>query len=148
MSDDNNSSGIFGAIISAVILVVIWPYLLALLGIYIAYMVVLAILAWIAENWILVAGLVCGALGIYYFFRYKLVSKACRYVFFKSQVKSIQVELSDTSQGIWTPSSSLYCYWCTKKLGLQNLERADKYYCQLCYGNINKAKTDPFTGRK
>ena len=144
MSDSNDSGGIIGAIISALILVAIWPYLLALLGIYIAYMVVLAILAWIAENWMLVAGLVCGALGVYCLFRHQLFSKAWRYAFFKTQAKSIQVELNDPSQRNWIPSTNLYCYWCTKKLGLQILERAGKYYCQFCYENICKTKEDPF----
>ena len=133
MSDNNDSGGIFGAIISAVILVAIWPYLLALLGIYIAYMVALAILAWIAENWILVAGLVCGALGVYCLFRYQLFSKAWRYAFSKTQAKPIAVELNDLPQRSWIPSTNLYCYWCTRKLGIQAWEKDGKYVCQECH---------------
>ena len=133
MSDDNNSGGIFGAIISAFILVAIWPYLLALLGIYIAYMVALAILAWIAENWILVAGWACGVLGIYVLFRYKLFSKAWRYIFSKAEAKPSQVEINDLPERSWIPSTNLYCYWCTRKLGIQAWEKDGKYVCQECH---------------
>ena len=44
MSDDNNSVGIVGSLISIFIVIAIWPYLLALLGIYIAYLMAIAIL--------------------------------------------------------------------------------------------------------
>lgn len=133
MSDDNNSGGIFGAIISAFVLVAIWPYLMALLGIYIAYVVALAILAWIAENWILVAGFACGILAIYCTFRYKLISKAWRYLYAKAQPKPIRVELNDLSERSRVPSTNLYCYWCTRKLGIQAWEKNGKYVCQECH---------------
>ena len=75
MSDDNDSGGIIGTIISVLILAAIWPYLLALLGIYIAYMAALAILAWIAENWMLTTVFVAGILIIYFIFKYKLIGR-------------------------------------------------------------------------
>ena len=75
MSDDNDSGGIIGTIISVLILALIWPYLLALLGIYIAYMAALAILAWIAENWMLTTVFVAGILIIYFIFKYKLIGR-------------------------------------------------------------------------
>ena len=133
MSDDNNSGGIFGAIISVFILVAIWPYLLALLGIYIAYMVALAILAWIAENWIMMAGLVCAVLAIYYIFRYSLIGKAWSYFFSQIQAMPTQVELNDLPQRGWIPSTNLYCYWCTRKLGIQAWKKDGKYVCQECH---------------
>lgn len=133
MSDDNNSEGIFGAIISAFILVAIWPYLLVLLGIYIAYMASLAILAWITENWILVAGLVCGLLATFCIFRYKLVSKGWCHLLSKTQPKLIKVERNDYPERSWAPSTNLYCYWCTRKLGIQAWEKDGKYFCQECH---------------
>ena len=133
MSDNNDSGGFFGAIISALILVAIWPYLLALLGIYIAYMVALAVLAWIAENWILVTGLMCTLLGIYYIFRYGLISKAWKYLFSKTQARPIKLELVDRPERTWVPSTNLYCYWCTRKLGVQAWEKDGKYVCQECH---------------
>ena len=42
--NSNNSGGIIGSIISALILIALWPYILALLGIYIAYLVAVAVL--------------------------------------------------------------------------------------------------------
>jgi len=135
MSDNNDSGGIFGAIISVFILIAIWPYLFALLGIYIAYMVVLAILAWIAENWVLVASWVCGAIGVYCLFRYKLISKAYRYLFSKRELAVKQVDFANIPVGEWTPSTNLYCYWCTKKLGIKAWKKNEKYFCRNCYEN-------------
>jgi hypothetical protein len=51
----------------------------------------------------LIAGLVYGALGIYCFFRYRLFSKAWRYVFSKTQAKPIAVNLNDSPQRGWIP---------------------------------------------
>ncbi|MCE7506855.1 hypothetical protein LZG75_11475 [Polynucleobacter sp. IMCC30063] len=99
MSDDNDSGGIIGTIISVLILAAIWPYLLALLGIYIAYMVVLAILAWIAENWILTTSFISGILAFYFIFKYKLISKAWKYAFAEAQQKPIEVALDDFPGG-------------------------------------------------
>lgn len=138
MSDNNDSSGIIGTIISVLILAAIWPYLLALLGIYIAYMAALAILAWIAENWILTIGSIAGILSIYCIFKYKLIGKSWKYVFAKVQPKPIEVRLDDLpalSERKFIPSTNLYCYWCTKKLGIRAWERSGKYYCQACYEN-------------
>jgi hypothetical protein len=138
MSDDNDSGGIIGTIISLLILAAIWPYLLALLGIYIAYMVVLVILAWIAENWILTASFIAGILAIYLIFKYKLIGKAWKYAFAKAQQKPIEValgDLPDLSERAFIPSTNLYCYWCTKKLGLRAWEMNGKYFCQYCYEN-------------
>lgn len=137
MSDDSDSGGIFGAIISAFILVAIWPYLLALLGIYFAYMVALAILAWIADNWILVVGLACGVLAIYCIFRYRLIGKAWSYLFSKAQAKPIKVKLNDVPERSWVPSTNLYCYLCTRKLGIQAWERNGVYYCDECNRKIS-----------
>jgi hypothetical protein len=140
MSDDNDSGGIIGTIISVLILAAIWPYLLALLGIYIAYMVVLAILAWIAENWILMMGIVAGILAIYCIFKYKLIGKAWRYVLTKAQPKPIEVtldDLPDLAERRFIPSTNLYCYWCTQKLGVKSFELKGRYYCQSCSEKIS-----------
>jgi len=140
MSDDNDSGGIIGTIISLLILAAIWPYLLALLGIYIAYMVVLAILAWIAENWILTASFIAGILAIYLIFKYKLIGKAWKYAFAKAQQKPIEValgDLPDLSERAFIPSTNLYCYWCNQKLGVKSFELKGRYYCQSCSEKIS-----------
>ena len=54
--NSNSSGGIIGTIISILILAAIWPYLLAVIGIFVAYLAVLAILEWIGQNpWLSVA---------------------------------------------------------------------------------------------
>ncbi|MDH6504820.1 hypothetical protein [Polynucleobacter sphagniphilus] len=141
MSDDNDSGGIIGTIISVLILAAIWPYLLALLGIYIANMVVLAMLTWIAENWILTISFIAGILAIYCIFKYKLISKAWKYVFAKAQPNAIEVRLNDlpgSTERKFIPSTNLYCYWCTKKLGIKAWEKDSKYYCQSCQEKLQK----------
>ena len=138
MSDSNDSGGIIGAIISALILVAIWPYLLALLGIYIAYMVVLAILAWIAENWLITVAFALGVLSICCIFQYQLIGKAWRYVFSKVQEKPSEVLLENLPERKFIPSTNLYCYWCTKKLGIQAWEKDGKYYCRTCSEKLAK----------
>jgi hypothetical protein len=30
-------------------------------------------------------------------------------------------------------SSNLYCYWCSRKLGVKSWEKGAKYYCDVCY---------------
>lgn len=144
MSDDNDSGGIFGAIISAFILVAIWPYLLALLGIYIAYMVALAILVWISENWILMGMYVFGALGIYSIFRYRFIPKVWNKMLKYFRPKPVPVDLLDKVKEVisssaqnfaerkFTPSTNLYCYKCTKKLGFKAWESNGMYYCDEC----------------
>lgn len=142
MSDDNDSGGIIGAIISVLILAAIWPYLLALLGIYIAYMVALAILSWIAENWILTAGFVAGVIAIYCVFRYKLIGRTWSYIVYKFQPKPTEVALNDLpylSGRKFIPSTNLYCYWCTQKLGAKSFELHGRYYCQSCSEKISNS---------
>ena len=138
MSDNNDSGGIIGAIISIVILVAIWPYLLALLGIYLAYLAVLAILAWIAENWLITAAFAMGILSIYSIFRYQLIGKAWRYVLSMAQEKPTELLLENLPERKFIPSTNLYCYWCTKKLGIQAWEKDGKYYCRTCSEKLAK----------
>ena len=141
MSDDNNSGGIVGAVISLLVLAFLWPYLLALLGLYIAYMVALAVLEWMAQNPITVVFMLLGAISIYAIFRYRLISKAWRWLLMQLQPKAVDVDLSqneitelaiDLTQRKFFPSTNLYCYWCTKKLGIKAWEKNGKYYCDEC----------------
>lgn len=37
----------------------------------------------------------------------------------------------------FVPSSNLYCYWCTKKLGLKSWELEGHYYCNSCHSSKN-----------
>ena len=146
MSDDNDSGGIIGAIISIFILIAIWPYLLAILGLYIAYIAFIAVLEWIAHNPQIVVLTLLGALLIYVVVRYRLMPKAWKSLIKQFQAKAIEVDLSQSviakgmpnlSQRPFIPTSNLYCYWCTRKLGLQAYEQNGKYYCSECAGKLD-----------
>lgn len=147
MSDDNDSGGIIGTIISILILAAIWPYLLAILGLYIAYIVVVAILEWMAQNPLIVASIILGALSAYAILCYRLIPKAWRWMKTRIQHKTDEGYLSrgeltsvmpDLIERKFIPSTNLYCYWCTKKLGIDSWERGGKYYCKSCYEKIVK----------
>ena len=142
--NSNNSGGIIGSIISALILIALWPYILALLGIYIAYLVAVAVLGWIAEHWVVTGLYVAGALGVYAIFHYRLIPKAWKRTLIYFRPKPISVVLSGVSveeniaeppnleERKFIPSTNLYCYWCTKKLGIKAWEKNGKYYCDDC----------------
>ena len=145
----NNSGGIIGSIISALILIALWPYILALLGIYIAYLVAVAVLGWIAEHWVLTGLYVAGALGVYAIFHYRLIPKAWKRALIYFRPKPISVVLSGMSveenivespnlaERKFITSTNLYCYWCTKKLGIKAWEKDDKYYCDECMDKVD-----------
>lgn len=149
MSDDNNSGGIIGTIISILILAAIWPYLLAILALYIAYQAALAILRWMAQNPIVVVLIIISLMSIYATYHYRLVpkawkwliqeiEKACRLNAIKGidDIEVIVGEVPDLTDRKFIPSSDLYCYWCTRKLGMQTYENKGKYFCKACYQKI------------
>ena len=138
---DNYSGGILGTIFGLIILAIIWPYLLAIVGILIAYAALVAIFNWIIENLPLTVFILLGCLGVACIFRYHLIPKAYQYILHgftpKSKVVSlagnVYIEgLPDLKDRKFIPSSNLYCYWCTKKLGIQAFELKGKYYCVVC----------------
>ena len=147
--NSNNSGGIIGSIISALILIALWPYILALLGIYIAYLVAVAVLGWIAEHWVVTGLYVAGALGVYAIFHYRLIPKAWKRTLIYFRPKPISVVLSGVSveenivespnlaKRKFIPSTNLYCYWCTKKLGIKAWEKDGKYYCDECMDKVD-----------
>jgi hypothetical protein len=45
---------------------------------------------------------------------------------------AVNSELPDLASRKFIPSTNLYCYWCTKKLGIQAWEKNGKYYCDEC----------------
>ena len=145
MSEDNNSSGIFGSIISLLVLAVIWPYLLALLALFIAYQIAVAVLEWMAQNPLTVVFILLGVLAVYAVFHYRLIPRAWHWlnnkIIGEVSPKALPVQLIQDAQILdmpdlakrkFIPSTNLYCYWCTKKLGRNAWERSGKYYCTAC----------------
>lgn len=149
MSDDNDSSGMIGSIISIFILIAIWPYLLAIIGLYIAYLIAIAVLEWMAANWILVTSCAIGLLAIYTIYRLRLIPKGIEMLKRSWNPRPIEglidepelIELSKLEQPsrAFIPSSNLYCYWCTKKLGINAWEKEGRYYCSQCQEKMMSA---------
>lgn len=135
MSDEQGSSGIIGTIISALILVAIWPYLMALFGIYIAYIIAIAILEWLATHWIFSLACTASLLMIYSALHFRLLQRGIqRFKKSRNAVGANELSVNPDLRPVsgFIPSSNLYCYWCTKKLGLQAHEYQGKYYCDAC----------------
>lgn len=135
MSDEQGSGGIIGTIISALILVAIWPYLMALFGIYIAYIIAMVILEWLATHWIFSLTCTASLLMVYLVLRFRLIQRGIQRIQQSRNIVganelSVNPELRPVSRFI--PSTNLYCYWCTKKLGLQAHEYQGKFYCDSC----------------
>jgi hypothetical protein len=142
MSDDDDNDdlgscngGIIGAILSVLLLLTIWPLLLALLGILFA----LVMLAWITEHWILALEFLAIVLAIYYIYRSRVIGNAWDYVF--GPVQTITNEKSSEHKSSilareFIPSTNLYCYSCIKKLGIQSFEINHQFYCKDCSKKI------------
>ena len=146
MSDENGSNSVIGSLISILILIAIWPYLLALLGFYIAYLLAVAALEWAAAHLVLVIALVLGLLVIYLIYQSRLIPKGFHRLKIACKAKSLTESIEDP---VWLalakveqpsrtfiPSSNLYCYWCTCKLGKQSFESKGKYFCKACYEKL------------
>lgn len=140
-SSGGDSGGIIGSIISLLILVAIWPYILAAIALYVAYLAAVAVLEWMAQNPLIVAAIVLGVIALYAIYRYRLIPKAWRKLVKQLQPKAVVVELSQVqdikempnlAERKFIPSTNLYCYWCTKKLGIKAWEKTGKYYCDEC----------------
>jgi len=147
MSDDDSSSGIIGSLISLVLLIVLWPYILAAIGIFIAYLLLVEMLSWVGAHLLLTISVMGLTLAIYLVFKCNLIGRVVSYL-------SREIRLHKERKG-WTPvqelilqadpeildrpfvpSTNLYCYWCTKKLGAQSWEKGGKYYCHHCYEKL------------
>jgi hypothetical protein len=94
-----------------------------------------------AQNPVIVASILLGVISIYAVFRYRLIPKAWRWFIAQLKPKVVAVDLSqnevaelaiDLAKRKFIPSTNLYCYWCTKKLGIKAWERSGKYYCDEC----------------
>ena len=136
-NNDSSSSGIIGTIISILILAAIWPYLLAVIGLFVAYLAVMVILEWIGQNPWLSAAIALGFLSVWAIFYFGLIPKAWRWLMMQVRPRPVGVSLAQNLNRKFIPSSNLYCYWCTKKLGLNAFEKDGKYYCDECKEKID-----------
>lgn len=63
--------------------------------------------------------------------------KVCRWQYSK-KIKQLKRRELITAVTIntgdkFTPSTDLYCYWCTRKLGFKAWKKLGHYYCDECY---------------
>lgn len=93
MSDDNDSGGIIGTIISIFILAAIWPYLLAILVLYIAYVAFIAVLEWIVQNPITVFFILMSLVSIYAIIYYRALPRSWRWLVAQLTPKAVAVTL-------------------------------------------------------
>jgi hypothetical protein len=142
MSDEMEESSpdsLLGTIIKVLILKAIWPYLLALPAILIAFLIGSVVLAWIEKNWLFTLEFSVGVVVIYGLYRCHLIVKVWEFVFGKVQVTPTdnKVEnISNLSERKFIPSSNLYCFLCIKKLGIQSFEINHHFYCKDCSKKI------------
>jgi hypothetical protein len=133
--EENSPDSLLGTIIKVLILKAIWPYLLALPAILIAFLIGSLALAWIEKNWLITLEFLVGVVLIYGVYRCRLIVKVWEFVFGKVQVTPTdnKVEhISDLSERKFIPSTNLYCYSCIKKLGIQSFEINHHFYCKEC----------------
>ena len=149
MSDENDSGGIIGSIISIIILAVIWPYLLAIFGLYMAYLAVLAIFEWITQNPQIVVLALLGLIVVFSIFYSRLIPKTLNWIVSQlklrgGEIRMSQNEITKDVSGLvsrkFIPSTNLYCYCCTKKLGIKAWAKDNKFYCDECHDEINPTK--------
>lgn len=133
--DENGPDSLLGTIIKALILVAIWPCLLVVLGIFMAYLLGSVALSWIGAHWLLTLEVLFGIVVIYGVFRRSLIPKVWKLVFGKVHVTPADNKVAsilDFPERKFIPSTNLYCYQCIKKLSIQSFEIAGKYYCKDC----------------
>ncbi len=119
--DENGPDSLVGTIIKALILVAIWPSLLVLLGIFMAYLLGLVALSWIGEHWLFILEVLVGIVVIYGVYRRSLIPKAWKLVLGKVHVIPADNKVAsilDFPERKFIPSMNLYCYQCIKKLSM------------------------------
>lgn len=142
MSDDDNDSdgssnnGVIGTIFSILLLISIWPSLLVILGIFVAYQLGSILLTWITEHWLFTLEFLAGILVSYWIYRLHLIARVWDFFFGKIELAPTKKNLGNVSELTgrkFIPSTNLYCFQCIKKLGVQPFEICGKFYCKDCY---------------
>ena len=142
--EDSNSGGCLSGLITLLLL----PYIIIFYGYALLALVAFMILEWIKEN---IATILLYTLPVIALFVIiKLGIPGTVYRFLKSSISKPPQEVEPVIQNVaaftpssdtlrsFTPSSNLYCYWCTRKLGLQSYQFKGHYYCQSCYEKVDK----------
>ena len=83
--------------------------------------------------------------AIYLFFKFNVIGLVRK----RFQVRRAEEEatsgwtsiLKTESEDKFVPSSNLYCYWCSRKLGIKSWEKNGKFYCDNCYLKLTNDKS-------
>ena len=131
--------------IRLILILLFWPVIVWFYGSIIGIAIILLMLTAEAVQrnlpWIL------GAVGLmllgYLIFKYRCIAVD----FYKGRQSSLSNYQHASSEMAkremitvekFVPTTNLYCYWCTAKLGIKAWERGGRYYCEKCYqkGNL------------
>ena len=141
MSCDDGSNS--GGCLSSLITLLLLPYIIIFYGYALLALMALMILEWIKENILsilvyaapVVALIVIIKLGIPQAIYRSIrgwITKPSKEVVADVQNEVVFTPSIDTLRS-FSPSINLYCYWCTRKLGIQAWEKSGKYVCQECH---------------
>jgi len=136
--EDGAGSG--GGCLSAMLTLILLPYILVIYGYVLLAFLAIWIFEWIQANIFTILLYIAPISLLYFALRKGLVTKVIASIKdkkVKSQYQPCEFKDEDLPHDVapksFIPSTNLYCYWCTRKLGLQSWERGGKYYCQECY---------------
>ena len=146
MSCDDNSNS--GGCLSSLITLLLLPYIIIFYGYALLLLVALMILEWIKENILTILAYTTPVIALIVLIKLGIPQGVYRA--FKAWIPKQRKEaVPDVQNGTtftpsidtlrsFSPSSNLYCYWCTRKLGLQSFKFKGRYYCQSCYEKVDK----------
>lgn len=146
MSCDENSNS--GGCLSSLFALLLLPYIIIFYGYALLLLVALMILEWIKENILTILAYAAPVIALFIVIKLGIPQGIYRVIKDsilkqpKEDVLDVQNETTfspsvDTLRS-FSPSSNLYCYWCTRKLGLQSYKFKGRYYCQSCYEKVDK----------
>jgi len=146
MSCDDSSNS--GGCLSSLITLLLLPYIIIFYGYALLALVALMVLEWIKENILSILVYAAPVAALIVIIKLGIPQAIYRSIRgwisrpLKEVVPDVQNEVAftpsiDTLRS-FSPSSNLYCYWCTRKLGLQSYQFKGHYYCQSCYEKVDK----------
>ena len=146
MSCDDGSNS--GGCLSGLITLLLLPYIIIFYGYALLALIALMILEWIKENLLTILAYTAPVIALYIVIKLGIPQRIYRTIKASMRkrpeeaVLDVQNEMTftpsiDTLRS-FSPSTNLYCYWCTRKLGLQSFKFKGRYYCQSCYEKVDK----------
>ena len=146
MSCDDGSNS--GGCLSSLITLFLLPYIIIFYGYALLALMALMILEWIKENILLILLYSAPVVALIVIIKFGIPQAVYRSIrgWITKLPKEFEPEIQnnaaftpsiDTLRS-FSPSTNLYCYWCTRKLGLQSFQFKGRYYCQSCHEKVDK----------